>query len=194
MRATAVTVFGAGKLIDPSKLLLVITSPRQRAKRTWDIFLEQGTHCDGCEKVQLQSRETEQICEWGYGEYEGKLTSEIRALRAGRGLNKERAWDIWRDGCEGGESPGQVVERLDVLIGEIVAAQRDAVGQRKDVVVVGHGHICRAFVKRWLRLPIETEVELMLEPGGVGGLSYAHGDFERRAMLVGMSYPAGEKR
>ena len=46
---------------------------------------------------------TEDIAEWDYGDYEGLLTSEIRARRKERGLDQEREWDIWRDGCEGGE-------------------------------------------------------------------------------------------
>ena len=48
--------------------------------------------------------EEEGIREWEYGDYEGLRTAEIRALRAGRGLDGEgRGWDIWRDGCERGE-------------------------------------------------------------------------------------------
>ena len=31
------------------------------------------------------------------------MTKEIKALRKERGHDKEREWDIWRDGCEGGE-------------------------------------------------------------------------------------------
>jgi probable phosphoglycerate mutase len=31
------------------------------------------------------------------------VTSQIRALRKEHGLDTERPWDIWRDGCEGGE-------------------------------------------------------------------------------------------
>lgn len=38
-----------------------------------------------------------------YGDYEGMVTSEIRALRQERGLDVDRKWDIWQDGCERGE-------------------------------------------------------------------------------------------
>ena len=48
------------------------------------------THCDD-------------LAEWGYGAYEGLLTSQIRQGRKARGLDKERPWDIWIDGCEDGE-------------------------------------------------------------------------------------------
>jgi broad specificity phosphatase PhoE len=46
---------------------------------------------------------TEDIAEWSYGDYEGLRTAEIKALRSERGLDQEKPWDIWRDGCEGGE-------------------------------------------------------------------------------------------
>ena len=46
---------------------------------------------------------TEDIAEWDYGDYEGLKVGEIRDLRKARGLDRDRKWDIWRDGCEGGE-------------------------------------------------------------------------------------------
>lgn len=46
---------------------------------------------------------TEDIAEWDYGDYEGLLTKEIRARRKEKGLDKDKPWDIWVDGCEGGE-------------------------------------------------------------------------------------------
>lgn len=87
---------------------------------------------------------TEDIAEWHYGDYEGLWTAEIKASRAERGLDKERAWDVCRDGCEGGEyvfccpssvslnimlaecdrSADQVSARLDKLISEIRNVQR----------------------------------------------------------------------
>ena len=46
---------------------------------------------------------TEDITEWDYGDYEGLKTDEIRELRKQHGLDKNRKWDIWVDGVEGGE-------------------------------------------------------------------------------------------
>jgi len=43
------------------------------------------------------------IAEWDYGHYEGLTTTETRRLRKERGLDGEREWSVWRDGCEGGE-------------------------------------------------------------------------------------------
>ena len=45
----------------------------------------------------------ERMREWTYGEYEGLFTAEIKAKRKEMGMDGDRSWDIWRDGCEGGE-------------------------------------------------------------------------------------------
>jgi sedoheptulose-bisphosphatase len=180
-------VYGEGRLIDPNKLAHIFVSPRKRAGRTWEIFVEEGGLSNGAKVERI-----EDIREWGYGDYEGKLTKEIRALRKERGLDKEKEWDIWRDGCEGGESPKDVEARLDDLIGRIKAIQNPVLekGGSGDVVVVAHGHILRAFVKRWLQYGLDYPLSMILEPGGVGGLSYQHGSIEQPAVLVGMIFPS----
>lgn len=92
---------GANKLIDPRRLAHVYISPRNRAQRTFELaFNEEDKNTLRQEgKVSL----TEQLSEWGYGLYEGLLTKEIRKLRKEHGLDQEREWDMWRDGCEEGE-------------------------------------------------------------------------------------------
>lgn len=201
IRSTASHIFGPGKLIDPSNLARVYVSPRQRARRTLELLWE---GVDGNATGDVDVSVTEDIAEWGYGDYEGLLTSEIRSLRKDRGLDTERPWDIWIDGCEGstGESPSQIASRVDKLINEITAWQGaylqeakegrlDETERKRDILVVAHGHVLRCFVKRWLGFEMGTHVEMMLEPGGVCGLSYAHGRVEERAVLVGMSFPGG---
>jgi len=44
---------------------------------------------------------TEDVREWDYGDYEGLTSAVIRQRRKEKGLNED--WDIWKDGCEGGE-------------------------------------------------------------------------------------------
>ena len=39
-----------------------------------------------------------------------------------------------------------------------------------DVVLVAHGHLLRAFVKRWLMYPMEFPLSMMLEAGAIGVL------------------------
>jgi broad specificity phosphatase PhoE len=69
----------------------------------------------------------------------------------------------------------QVTARLDSLIEEIHAFQAPNMHGEKacDVVLVAHGHLLRAFVKRWLKYPMEFPLSMMLEPGGIGVLRYA---------------------
>ena len=59
---------------------------------------------------------TEDIREWDYGDYEGLTSAQIKEQREKAG---EKVWDIWRDGCPGGESPAEVTNRLDRLITDI---------------------------------------------------------------------------
>ena len=87
-------------------------SPRRRAQRTLEL-LDLGCHerlgeTDGnvehgdgdlINKVKVQT--TEDIREWDYGDYEGKTSAQIREERKANGMKVE--WDIWRDGCPGGE-------------------------------------------------------------------------------------------
>jgi probable phosphoglycerate mutase len=94
-------IIGPGKLIDPSKVAHAFISPRKRAQMTFDLLFEGR----GKEELRAAGKvtTTEQLAEWNYGQYEGLLTGQIRALRKAHGLDNERPWDIWRDGCEAGE-------------------------------------------------------------------------------------------
>ena len=72
----------------------VFTSPLQRATRTCELA--------GFGAVAEIDRD---LLEWDYGEYEGRLTTDIY---------KERPdWQLFRDGCPGGESPNEVSTRAD---------------------------------------------------------------------------------
>lgn len=65
----------------------------------------------------------------------------------------------------------QVSDRLDSLIGEIRAVQApDMRGESRssDILLVAHGHLLRAFVKRWLGYALDFPMSMMLPPGGVG--------------------------
>lgn len=92
----AATTVGAGKLLDPSRLAHVFVSPRKRARRTFELLIADTI------KDRIVTF-TDDIAEWNYGDYEGLKSNEIRKLRKDRGLDKEREWSIWADGCEGGE-------------------------------------------------------------------------------------------
>ena len=73
------------EVLDPANLCTVYVSPRIRAHKTFHLLF------DHVEKLPDHII-TEEVREWDYGEYEGLLSSEIKA-KAGE------AWNIWVDGC-----------------------------------------------------------------------------------------------
>jgi sedoheptulose-bisphosphatase len=190
-------------------------SPRSRAQRTLEL-LDIGCHdpfpwqsasapstttahpsSDPPRSTDARVSITPQIAEWDYGAYEGITSPEIRELRASQGLSEH--WDIWRDGCPEGESPEDIIQRVDTLIREIreryhkpVIGKPTSETQGKgDVMVVGHGHILRAFAIRWIGKPL-TETAFLMEAGGVGTLSYEHHSIDEPAILLGGGFVVGD--
>jgi broad specificity phosphatase PhoE len=184
-------------------------SPRTRAQRTLELLdlgcrdrfpwdqSQEPTSLDPQTRTNAHIQITEAIREWDYGDYEGKTSPEIRQIRKEQGLNED--WDIWRDGCEGGESPEDVSERLDALIADLRekyhkdkfgkgSGHKGLKGEPNDVLIVAHGHILRAFAARWIGKRLEDNPSLILEAGGVGTLSYEHHSVEEPAILLGGAF------
>lgn len=65
-------------------------------------------------------------------------------------------------------------------------------GAAPDVLVVAHGHILRAFTKRWMEWDLSFPFTMMMEPGAIGVLSYAHHKIDQPAVLIGMAFPSTE--
>ena len=124
----------------------VLTSPLRRARRTCELA--------GFGPV---AEIDPDLVEWDYGQYEGRLTVDIR---------KERPdWQLFRDGCPGGESPQQIAARAD----RVVARLRVVEG---DVLLFSSGHFLRVLAVRWLGLePIYGQF-LMLSTASLSALSY----------------------
>jgi probable phosphoglycerate mutase len=99
----------------------------------------------------------EELLEWGYGEYEGLTTAEIRAVRPG--------WLLWRDGCPGGEDARSVGGRADRMIDELRGLDGDA-------ALFAHGHLLRAIAARWVGLPPESGALLALSTASLSVLGY----------------------
>lgn len=142
---------------------------------------------------------TPAIAEWDYGDYEGLTGAEVRERRKQNGEGgADGAWNIWTDGCPGGESPDDVIKRVDGLIREIrerhhaPALDSESAG---DVLVVAHGHLLRAFAMRWMGKSL-SETRFIMDAGGVGTLSYEHGSIEEPAIVLGGAFVVGhlEKR
>ncbi|KAG0645950.1 Sedoheptulose 1 [Hyphodiscus hymeniophilus] len=188
--SSARKVVGLGKIIDPSKVAYLFISPRIRAQRTFELLFDGATQ----KALESISETTEDIREWDYGKYEGLLTAQIRSGRKERGLDTERPWNIWVDGCEDGESAAEVSSRLDRVIGKIREIQGPYMHGEKsvDVVLIAHGHILRAFAKRWIGFELGATLPMMLEPGAVGVLSYEHHKVNEPAFLLGVNMGDGE--
>ncbi|OJJ43084.1 hypothetical protein ASPZODRAFT_169660 [Penicilliopsis zonata CBS 506.65] len=205
VKATGKALVGDDRLICPKKLVHVFVSPRTRAQRTLELleigcrerlpWVDQAVQTPIRTEARVQI--TEAIREWDYGDYEGLTSKQIREQRR---QNGEGGWDIWEDGCPGGESPQQVIDRLDALIAEIREKYHRPCFQEQgddsssgDVLVVAHGHILRAFAMRWMGKPL-TGTALILEAGGVGTLSlanlfsYEHHSIDEPAILLGGAF------
>ena len=191
MSSSASKVVGPGKIIDPSRIAHLFISPRTRARRTYELLFNDTAQ----KELQGKSEITEGIREWEYGVYEGLLTAQIRATRKEHGLDAERPWNIWVDGCEGGESAAEVSSRLDRIIGQIKEIQGPYMHGEKgvDVVLIAHGHILRAFAKRWVGFELGMRLPMMLEPGAVGVLSYEHHKVDEPALLLGVNMGGGQE-
>lgn len=127
----------------------VLSSPMQRALVTAALS---GIH--------PRPEVTPWLIEFDYGEYEGKTSAEIQQLRPD--------WDLWRDGCPGGESPQQVVERSRRLLEEI-NPQPD-----QNYALFAHGHVLRAVAVVYLDLPLDLCQHLMVKVASISILSREH--------------------
>jgi broad specificity phosphatase PhoE len=117
----------------------VLVSPLRRARETCELC-GLGDRAEVCEELH----------EWDYGEYEGLTTAQIRERRPD--------WNLWRDGCPGGESAEQVAVRADTVIAALGAS-------RGAVAAFSHGHMLRVLGARWIEM----------EPGGGGRLGLSAG-------------------
>ena len=126
----------------------VFTSPLQRAARTCELSgFGAGVEID------------RDLLEWNYGEYEGRRTAEILAQRPG--------WQLFHDGCPGGESPDKVGARADRVVSRLRAI-------RGNVLVFSSGHFLRVLVARWLGLEPGAGRYFLLNTASVGTLAYEH--------------------
>ena len=108
IRATGRALVGPDRLIVPKNLAHVYVSPRKRAQRTLELlglgvdvpWEQHGDVEEGQAGCGAEIEVTDAVREWDYGDYEGVTSDEIRKRRQENG---EGDWDIWRDGCPGGE-------------------------------------------------------------------------------------------
>jgi broad specificity phosphatase PhoE len=98
------------------------------------------------------------LVEWIYGAQEGLRSAEIRAMRPD--------WQLFRDGCPGGESPAQVVARADAVLRRVRAVQGDA-------MLFSSGHFIRVLAARWIGLePSVHSMSFLLRTASLSAVGY----------------------
>ena len=126
----------------------VFTSPLQRAVHTCELA-----------GFGAQAEIVRDLLEWNYGEYEGRRTADIRAERPD--------WQLFRDGCPGGESPQQIGARAD----KVVKRMREL---RSNVLIFSSGHILRVLTASWLGLEPTAGKYFLLSTASLSALGYEH--------------------
>ena len=126
----------------------VLTSPSQRAVRTCELA-----------GFGANAEIDPDLAEWDYGEYEGRRTADI--------LRERPDWELFRDGCPGGESPEVIGARADRAIARI----RSISG---NVRAVSRAQISRVLGARWLALPPAGGRYLVLGTASLSILGYEH--------------------
>ena len=126
----------------------VLTSPLQRTTRTCELA--------GFGAVAEIDRD---LLEWNYGAYEGRRTADIHRERPD--------WQLFRDGCPGGESPDEVGGRADRVATRVRAVEGD-------VLLFSSGHFLRVFAARWLGLDAEIGRYFLLSTASLSALGYEH--------------------
>ena len=136
------------KRLEGIRPIQVLSSPSQRARRTCEL-------AGWSETMQIDP----DLCEWDYGDYDGRTTPDIQKERPG--------WSLFRDGSPHGETVEAVGKRADRVIARIRALEGD-------VLLFGHSHMFRILAARWLALPAQGGAYFKLAPASVSVLSFEH--------------------
>jgi probable phosphoglycerate mutase len=142
----------------------VLTSPLQRARRT-------------CELAGFAAVVDPDLVEWNYGDYEGLTSAAIHAKRPN--------WELFRDGCPGGES----VHAIGVRADRVVTRLR---GLHGNVLVFSSGHFLRVLVARWCDLEAAAGRHFLLGTAALSVLSYEHDLTQPAVRLWNDSSHAGD--
>src|SRR5262249_34601173 len=133
--------------IEPSR---VLCSPHQRAVST-------AEYAGLGQKLEI----TDLLREVDYGDYEGLTTEQIRS--------KDPRWNLFRDGCPGGETFDEAGARADELLAMVSPDAGDG-----DVALVGHGHFSRVIGVRYIGLPGAAAQDLFLGTASLSILGHEH--------------------
>jgi probable phosphoglycerate mutase len=137
----------ASEKLQGEQFELILCSPLLRARETAEIagVAETAEICDD-------------LVEWRYGEYEGLTSPEIWERH-------DSNWNLWRDGCPGGESPAEVGARVDRALERLAAVDGDG-------LAFAHGHILRVLTARWCELEVAAGANFKLATAAIGVLGH----------------------
>ncbi|TMH36519.1 MAG: histidine phosphatase family protein [Betaproteobacteria bacterium] len=116
------------------------------------------------------------LVEWNYGQYEGRTSAEIHAERPD--------WQLFLDGCPGGESPTDVATRADRVVARARAVQGN-------VLLFSSAHFLRMLAARWLGLDPSAGRYWVLSTASLSTLGYEHDAAEPVIRLWNATNPAG---
>ena len=137
-----------GQRLEGLPFAAVLTSPLQRAVRTCEL-----AGFGAAAKLEPD------LLEWNYGAYEGRTSAEIHAERPD--------WELFRDGCPGGESPDEIGARADRVVRRVRAIEGNT-------LLFSSGHILRVLTARWLGLPASAGKYFLLGTASLSAVGYEH--------------------
>jgi probable phosphoglycerate mutase len=126
----------------------VFTSPLKRASRTCELA--------GFGSVAAVDSD---LIEWDYGSFEGAITSDV--------LREHPGWELFHDGCPGGETPQDVAARADRFIAKVHSIAGE-------VLAFSSGHIIRMIAARWNGLAPAAGRVFYCRPASIGVLGFEH--------------------
>jgi len=142
----------------------VLVSPRLRARRTCAL-----AGLDAVAEIEPD------LAEWDYGLHEGRRSADIR--------QDDPGWDIWRDGCPGGEWPADISARADRLIARLHR-------MNGTVALFSHGQFGVALATRWIELPLIEGHHFILHPASISLLGTNPHHADRRVIEVWNECPS----
>ena len=135
-----------GKHLRDISFAQVLTSPLRRAVQTCSL--------SGLDK----NPEIEpDLAEWDYGDYEGQRSVDI--------LEARPDWNVYRDGCPGGEMPAQVSARADRLISRLHKLDGN-------IALFAHGQFGSVLASRWIGLAVAEAEHFMLGTASLSILAF----------------------
>ena len=135
-----------GKRLADVAFAKVFTSPLKRATRTCELA-----------GFGVKAEADANLMEWNYGDYEGLRRAEIHVTNPD--------WNLFRDGCPNGESPGQIGARANRTVNQVRALEGN-------VLIFSSGHFLRVLAACWLGFAPSAGQFFMLSTASVSELGY----------------------